>query len=75
MRDERGPGQGGVEGAEDVRRRGQRDRLHLQLAPLQGQQEQLRQQGPTAAATTISATQLGSGISQICRGFLQEESW
>ena len=72
MRDERGAGQGGGARAEDVRGRGQRDRLHLQLTPLQGQQEQLCQQGAVAAAT---ATPLGSGVGEICRSLFQEESW
>ena len=75
MRVERGPGPRGGARAADVRGRGRRDRLHLQLPPLQGQQEQLRQQGAHYAAAVTAAARLGTGLSQVCRGRIRQEKY
>ena len=78
VRVERGPGPRGGARAADVRGRGRRDRLHLQLPPLQGQQEQLCQQGThrASAAVTAAAARLGPGLSQVRRGsIIQEKYW
>ena len=77
VRVERGPGPRGGARAADVRGRGRRDRLHLQLPPLQGQQEQLCQQGArhAAAVTAAAAARLGTGLSQVCRGRIRQEKY